>query len=338
MPQSQGAERISDAEPSPFETVPPGEAAAIAAVVQAIEAQVRAGFAKTGHAIRDAHPKMHGCVFARLEVSTDLPADLRRGLFAEPGAYDAWVRFSNGSGTPQKDEAGDGRGMAVKVLGVAGSPSGTQDFVMINHPAFFVRNAADYVDFSRAKNPLGFFFPSFNPFRWRLHELFTARAITQHVVSNPLDAQYYSMAPLLFGDIPCKVSARPVGPASAFADRTGDDFLRANLVKALGEGDKVFELCVQRQADPAAMPVEDPTIPWPEDRAPFMAVARLTIPRQVFATPEQDAFGENLSFTPWHGLAAHRPLGGINRVRREVYETISTLRHELNGATGQEPT
>jgi hypothetical protein len=35
---------------------------------------------------------------------------------------------------------------------------------------------------------------------------------------------------------------------------------------------------------------------------------------------------------------AHRPLGGINRVRRSVYEAISTLRHQLNDAPRVEPT
>ena len=69
-----------------------------------------------------------------------------------------------------------------------------------------------------------------------------------------------------------------------------------------------------------------------------MPVADLTIARQVFDTPERIAFGEGLSFSPWHGLDAHRPLGGINRVRRTVYETISKLRHELTNTPRVEPT
>jgi hypothetical protein len=85
------------------------------------------------------------------------------------------------------------------------------------------------------------------------------------------------------------------------------------------------------------MPVEDPTIVWPEDRSPFVPVARLTLLRQDLDTPERHAFGEALSFTPWHGLDAHRPLGGINRVRRVVYDAISRLRHDLNGQPRVEP-
>lgn len=337
MGEAVDSELIAEVETSPWEVKPAGEAAATEAVLQMIEAEVRAQ-AKGGHALRDAHPKMHGCAQARFEVLDGLPADLRQGLFATPGAYAAWVRFSNGSGTPKGDEAGDGRGMAIKLMGVAASRSGTQDFVMINSPAFFVRDAIDYVAFQAAgPNPMRFFFPGWNPFRFRLHELAMARAILGRVVSNPLDVQYWSMTPLLFGDIPCKVSARPVAAPATFADRTGPDFLRLNLAKALAQGERVFEFCVQRQTDPKAMPVEDPTIVWPEGRSPFVPVARLTLLRQELDTPERRAFGEALSFTPWHGLDAHRPLGGINRVRRVVYDAISRLRHDLNGQPRAEP-
>ena len=34
----------------------------------------------------------------------------------------------------------------------------------------------------------------------------------------------------------------------------------------------------------------------------------------------------------------HRPLGGINRARRTIYETISRLRHQRNSAPRREPT
>jgi hypothetical protein len=86
------------------------------------------------------------------------------------------------------------------------------------------------------------------------------------------------------------------------------------------------------------MSVETSTIEWKESEAPFIKVATITIPKQTFATPERDQFGENLSFTPWHALPQHRPLGAVNRVRRVVYDTISGLRHELNGAERREPT
>ncbi len=319
------------------EVIPPGEATAMQTIVQAIEAQVRAA-AAGAPARRDAHAKMHGCVRASFRVLDDLPAALRVGIFATPGRFSAWVRFSNGAGTPQADAVGDGRGMAVKLMGVAGSASTTQDFVTVNAPAFFVRNAADYVDFQTASPQWRFFLTGWNPFRWRLHEFLAARAITRQVVRNPLAVRYFSMAPYLLDDGACKFSIRSLAPPPGPDAADGPDFLRQNLVRSLAAGDAEFEFMIQPRTRPDSMPVEDPTVVWDEAASPFVPVARIAIPRQEFDTPEQRAFGENLSFTPWHCLDAHRPLGGINRVRRVVYEAISRLRHEMNAAPRREPT
>jgi len=49
-------------------------------------------------------------------------------------------------------------------------------------------------------------------------------------------------------------------------------------------------------------------------------------------------FGENLSFTPWHCLPDHRPLGNINRVRMEIYRNLSMFRHAHNDKPRKEPT
>ena len=110
------------------------------------------------------------------------------------------------------------------------------------------------------------------------------------------------------------------------------------MARQLATSAATFDLRVQLRTDPDAMPVEDPTVRWSEERSPFVTVARITSPRQTFDTPDQQTFGENLSFTPWHALSAHQPLGGINRARRVAYETISRLRHEHNGVRRVEPT
>jgi hypothetical protein len=319
------------------EVAPPGEAEAIAFITGVIEDRIRRA-ARSGPARRDAHAKPHGCVRAEFRVLDDLPPTLRVGVFATPRTYEAWIRFSNGSGTPQRDSRGDGRGMAIKLMGVADSPSTTQDFVMINYPAFFVRNAADYVQLETAKSPVRFFFPGLNPFKFRLHEARMALSTALGKARNPLNIRYWSMTPYRYGEAACKFSARPAGGLSPFVARDGPDFLHANLARHLATAGASFDFMVQLRSRPAVMPIEDATIIWNEGDAPFTQVARMTIPPQPFDTAEQHAFCENLSFTPWHCAEAHRPLGGINRVRKVVYEQISRLRHELNGAPRIEPT
>jgi catalase len=329
---------MSDTMPSPIngEVIPPGEAEATQTVLRVIEAKVRDA-ARTGPARRDAHPKGHGCVRAEFRILDDIPPHLRVGLFATPRVFNAWIRYSNGNPTPQADNKGDGRGMAIKLMGVAESPSTTQDFILINHPVFAARNVVDYLDLETANPFWRFFVPGFNPFKLRVHEALIAIAILNKKVNNLLNIRYWSMSAYRFADSACKYSVRPVGPESTFTATDDPNFLRANLVRHLAGRDAAFDFMVQSRTNPDTMPVEDPTITWDETASPFVPVARITIPKQVFDSPEQMTFCENLSFSPWHCLDAHRPLGGLNRLRRSVYETISRVRHELNHAPRKEP-
>ena len=331
-----------------YEAIPAGEAVASAQTAALISGTVAKDAKETGSAHRDAHAKAHGCVRAQFRVDEHLPPELRQGIFQEGRAYRSWIRYSNGSGRAAKDSEGDGRGMAIKLLGVpgpklSGDEKATQDFLMINSPVFFVRNAADYVQFSEAAaagRPFSFFIHGINPFRWRFHELKNALALLRKKTNNPFDIRYWSLTPYLLGETgPMKYSARPCAAApSEKTDRKKPDFLRNAMSARLKSGGACFEFLVQLRADPSREPVEDPTVEWSEKASPFRKVATIDIPAQRFESPAQQKFCEDLSMNPWHALPEHRPLGGINRVRKVVYEAISKLRHDLNGAPRSEPT
>jgi hypothetical protein len=55
-------------------------------------------------------------------------------------------------------------------------------------------------------------------------------------------------------------------------------------------------------------------------------VARIRIPPQTIASPEQVAACERLTFNPWHATADHRPLGNYNRARKTIYQTLAAFR------------
>jgi hypothetical protein len=94
---------------------------------------------------------------------------------------------------------------------------------------------------------------------------------------------------------------------------------------------------IQPQVQQKNMPVEDTTIEWKEKDSPFLAVARIEIPKQDIRKVENSNFCENLSFSPWHALPQHRPVGGLNRIRKAVYQGISQYRHCKNGVATGEP-
>ena len=69
-----------------------------------------------------------------------------------------------------------------------------------------------------------------------------------------------------------------------------------------------------------------------------MPVARITAVPQDSWTEEAHAhIDDRMSFSPWHGLAAHRPLGAVMRVRKSVYEASVRFRGGANHVSITEP-
>jgi hypothetical protein len=288
-------------------------------------------------------------VKADVHILKTLPDRLAKGMFIPGKTYQAWIRFSNGSGDPTRaDIKRDARGMAIKVLGVPGkklledeAEATTQDFIMINHPVFFATDPARYQSFMDDANSEHFYQKLRIPFDLGAKGTLIALETRSSKISNPLQARYWSMVPYQLGTgagrQAVKYSARACsGVADPIPKKPGHDFLRDALRNTLQNGEACMELLVQPRTS-SSMDVEDSRIEWKEAQAPFYPVATILIPRQVFDTPEQNAFCENLSFTPWHALPEHRPLGVTNRLRKVIYDHISRVRHEMNSANRQEP-
>jgi hypothetical protein len=325
-----------------------GEAEATEAIIARSTQFISQTYAQARPARRDAHAKAHGCVTATFEVDNLLLQPQERvGLFSQNRTFPAWIRFSNGGFHVDKDTTWDVRGMAIKLMDVPGekylpeeADAPTQDLLLINGATMFVRNPVDYVSFSQEAfdgNPTSYFL-SLDPRQWHLRELFNLLTTVRKEPASPLRSRYWSTTPYLLGEGAIKYSARPCqGERAGAPDDAHDDYLSLAMSQELAEGDACFELLIQRQTDPRAMPIEDPTYEWSEELSPFLPVGRLLIPAQDFGEPARQRFCEDLSFTPWHTLPEHRPLGGVNRVRLKVYQAISGLRHTLNEAPRQEP-
>jgi hypothetical protein len=118
--------------------------------------------------------------------------------------------------------------------------------------------------------------------------------------------------------------------------------MRVALSAYLASHPAQFEILVQKQTDPERMPDDNPTVRW--KGSPFVRVATLTIPRQVFwpapgmptkilrAAIDMVDLGEDISYSPWHGLKDHKPLGDINQARGRIYRDLSKYRHKENDA------
>lgn len=346
---------MDDRDPIPFvegiEVVPSDEADDIRRVVQALRTLLGRNREQTGHYQADVHVKSHGCATGELRVLPHLPSELAQGLFQHERVFPIRARFSNSAPQSQPDLIPDGRGLAIQVLDVPGEQlvatglaAATQDFVMVNHPVFLARNVKDYLRLEQVlvkgnDNPLktavlGLTGDAWNPLQWHWREALSVVQIAGHLPAHPASHTYYSMAPIRFGQFVAKYRVRPAGeiPGTgvelAYNLGTRPDALRQMLEETLRAQPLQFEFQIQLRTSATSMPVEDATVEWPENESPYRPVAVLSFPRQEIGAQQQNASCRQLAFNVWHALTDHRPLGGINRLRREIYPISADWRRQ----------
>lgn len=354
---------ISPLRYSPGVEIPePDEAETRQGMIEALRHISEVTFKDSGHALRSVHAKSHGLLSAQLHVADGLPVELAQGLFARPGNYPAVMRFSTTPGDVLDDDVSTPRGMAIKIIGVEGERlpgsegDATQDFVMVNGPAFGASSAKKFLGNLKLlakttdkaeglKKVLSAALRGAETLVEALGgESSTLKSLGGHPRTNILGETFYTQAPIRYGDYIAKVSLAPVSPdLTALTDAPLDqgdtpDPLREAVGAFFSTRGGEWELRVQLCTDLDSMPIEDSSKPWPEDKSPYVTVARVVVqPQDSYSETHVKAIDDGMSFSPWHGLAAHQPLGSIMRVRRQVYESSVEFRGNHNGCPMHEP-
>lgn len=348
-----------------FERPEEDEAATDAALVETMRGISETTFKDYGRAVRSVHAKGHGLLRGELRVLGDLPETLAQGVYARPGAsFPVAMRFS----TNPRDLLHDSinvtvpRGLAIKLAGVEGERlpgsegAATQDYVLVNAPAFAVPDARAFLS---SLKPLAASTDTPQVLKKVAGTVLRAAERVVEAVgrespmlktmggappAHPLGETYYSQVPLLHGPYVAKISVAPVSPElvalTGATLKVGGrpDALRDELGKFFRSNGAEWEVRVQLCNDLGLMPIEDATVAWPEDRSPYHAVARITVrPQEAWSAERAATMDEGLAFSPWHGLAAHRPVGSIMRARKAAYEMSARFRGERNGCPMHEP-
>jgi hypothetical protein len=325
----------------------PNEESNIDSIISSFEQQMRLLW-KPGGFERGGNTKTHGIVRGEFVVHDGLPARFRRGIFAQPRSYKAWVRFS-GPGpyvTPDIDDVGF-MSISIKLMGVPGpklmeEEKLTQDMFGVSTPTFVTPDTRANAELQRwsLKNAQTFYFVNFR----ESHLLdFLMQGLWIKTQTSPFEAPYFSCVPYLLGE--GQAMQYSIWPKSRrrtrvprLPRRPPDDYLRDAMVAALAAGDVELDFRLQLQTDPHLMPLENAAVLWPEKLSPRVSVATLRLPRQAFTSPAQMEFAKRLSFNPWHCIPEHRPLGNQSRARRRMYGELSKLRHTMNAVPHYEPT
>lgn len=319
------------------ETVAPDEAARFAGYAERFVEMQKRKSAKYGNG-RALHRKQLLALRATLAVLPKLPAYARHGLFARAGSYEAWVRLSNGGTDRARDSAPDIRGFAIKVRGVhgpgaLGNVTAAQDFLLINHEKFAFPRSDEFVGLVMAASRGNAALLKYLVGRYGL---FGALKLVKKFASTIgkkftgfATERMYSAAPIACGPYAVRVRLLPARD-QPLADASKD--WAADIGRQLAAGPLVHELQLQFFVDEQRTPIEDASLEWAEDVAPYLTVARLTIPPQPLADANATALAKEVEqavFDPWDALAEHRPLGDVMRARKAVYFASEKTRGAL---------
>ncbi len=213
----------------------------------------------------------------------------------------------------------------------------THDFLLQNHPVFFVNNFADFLSiFSDppeeiTKQPNGVAFLA------KYQKILDVDMVKE--VKNVMKTNYWSTTSYKFGeDRIAKYKVTPCSHAKVVLNND-PNYLAAAMKKDFASSGACFDFQVQvRPNDSLASDlIERATEEWDEKVFQPQTVGRILIPPQDIDSQAKKC--EDMSFTAWHALPEHKPLGSINKGRGIIYKMLDDYRrHERNGLIIQEPT
>lgn len=346
--------------------------------VEADEAEVLHGLLETfrgisektlqdyGHAVRAVHAKSHGVIVGELRVHGDLPPELAQGLFAQGATYPVVMRLSTIPGDVLDDRVSLPRGMAIKVVGVSGDRlegsegEVTQDFLMVNGPVFGKAKPRDFLKNLKVVAATTDKAPALKEGLSAVlrgvekvveaagGESAGLKALGGHPQTHILGETFFTQLPLRYGRHVAKLSLMPVSPTllalkdlplGEFEEAGTPNPIRDAVVAYFDHHGAQWELRVQLCTSLESMPVEDGSVQWPEEESPYRTVATLTAkPQNAWSAERIAAVDQGMAFSPWHGLAAHRPLGGLQRMRKATYDMSARFRAQANAKPMHEPT
>ena len=320
------------------------------------------------HAYRPVHAKSHGVLVGTLEVLPNLPETLAQGLFSKASSYPVVMRFSTNPGDMLADNVSSPRGLALKVLNVDGervandTSGSTQDFVCINTNVFGAPDPAGFL------KQIKLFDKNLETPEGVKHTVSVAARATNavlkavHLESGTLEGigaasthilgeSFSTVAPLRYGSYVAKIGFAPGSEnlkklTGESVDLGADYNALEELIKTFFRHETaVWDVKAQLALDDSdkddkdrKFPIEKADVKWPEERSPWQTVARITVaPQDTYSDARQTFVDERLSFSPWHALAAHRPLGGIMRSRLKAYEEAIKYRAQRNERERVEP-
>jgi hypothetical protein len=279
----------------------------------------------TGRAL---HRKQITTASGTLRVLPGLPEFARQGLFAKAGLHDVWVRLSNGGMDRAPDRMPDIRGFSLRVFGVTGDsalghgPAVSQDFTLINQSQFAFSGSAEFVDFVLAAGAgkgalLRYLFKRYGVLGGPLRLVQMIKSFGKPFGGFATE-EVFSAVPIASGPYAVRIRLVPAAGNGAATPGAQADW-GADFSARLRQQPLQWEMQLQPFVNETTTPIEDASVNWP---SPYVTVALLNLPAQDTASAAGVALAQKVEgavFDPWQAMAAHRPLGDVQRARKVVY-------------------
>ncbi|MGB0505046.1 MAG: LodA/GoxA family CTQ-dependent oxidase [Pikeienuella sp.] len=293
--------------------------------------------------------RTHGIIRGEITYRKDIPKDLQHGIFANPEAkHPVYVRYSS--------DLNDGRpdwkstiGIGIKIFDTPGKKivsddgANTADLLLQNVPFFFVDNAKQMCEFTKAS------FEGWSD-EWIQRDSPATAGLLKRLerpIRSVLATDLWSVVPFRLGPSYCKYMIVP--GSSTFVgdpDINDPDFLGKELAGRMGKGQATLDIYIQKRPDAKELgqayidehfPLDRATVIWDQDEAVPVHVATIELPKQDITKAEQETYGDWLAFNIGRVPKENAPVGSIAEARMVVYKASADYRRMQNGQPICEP-
>lgn len=293
--------------------------------------------------------RTHGIMKGEIEINDKISAALKQGMFAQPGKHAVYIRYSS--------DLADGRpdwkstiGLGIKIFDIKGDKvvsddgANVADIILQNVPFFFVDNAADFCNFTKAS------LEGWGD-QW-VQENSPQTNILLDEMEKPIRSVFgtsvWSVVPFQLGkDNYCKYIVRPgTSTFSEEVDTNDPNFLGKDLAARMKAGQATLNLYIQKRPTTKDFeqayldkhfPLDKAMTVWDEDIAKPELVATIKLPKQDITKSEQEIYGDWLDFNIGRVPKSNAPVGSIAEARKVVYAAAAKYRHEMNGQPNEQP-
>ena len=306
-------------------------------------------FSHHRHGFRTTHVKTQAIVKGSMKVLDGLPQHLSWGIFSQGGkVYPIGIRYANEPIFLQDDRAPGPRGCGMKVFNVdgpgnfldaVGEKTHTQDFTFNNAPLLELRDLPTTLEIFTLREK---YFDDPEALKAAVNkrddkdlQFAPGNLPNQHFLSYTM----YSQSAYRYGDHIVKYALFPTGKfqqdlaeQATISDGSSREQHSIWLREYFQSHDAEFDFRVQLCRNLEDQSVEDTSVTWDEEKYPFETVAKVTLPKgqDVFDSKRRAFWDDHMKLNTWYGLEAHKPLGSVNRLRKNLYQASVKKREAIN--------